>query len=189
MTNNYFLPLKSQSQHQQRPASRWMKVIAAGRFVYGAVLLAAGLTIFNLIGKNLAVEILNLIKACHLDTHVYYVHWLLQKVGSISHGLLVLLAVANFFYAALAFTEGTGLLFGKRWAYWLVIADTASFIPVEIYQLCVAFGWINLGLLMFYIVSVVYLLRQIGRKPELGSALILSPTLKLGFATKNRTPV
>jgi uncharacterized membrane protein (DUF2068 family) len=174
---NYFLPLKTTFQPQRRRGDGWMRLVAVGRFIYGVVLLAAGLTIFILIGKDLTAGLSKLINKWHLDAHLVYIHWLMKRIPDVSHGLLVLLTVMTFFYAALAFIEGLGLMAGKRWAYWLVIWDTASFIPVEIFRLCKEFGWINFGLLLFYTATVIYLLLQIARKPQLNSDLILSPLL------------
>jgi uncharacterized membrane protein (DUF2068 family) len=160
---NYFLPLKSRAKTLQNKGNHFMRVIALGRFIYGLVLLVAGLAISNLLGKNLSAELLGLMSKCHIDTHLYYVHWLLQKVSTVSHNLLILLTVANFFYAALAFVESAGLKFGKRWAYWLVIVDTASFIPIETYQLCKQFGWLNLILLLYYLATTIYLMSELQR--------------------------
>jgi len=144
-----------------------MLLISISRFIYGLVLLVAGIAIFNLIGKNLSSELSSLIQRWHLGGHVYYVHWLMQKTSTVSQTLLWILAVGNLFYAALAFVEAGGLAFTQRWAYWLVILDTASFIPIEIYQLHEGFSWINSGLLMFYIFSMIYLLFQLIKRPEL----------------------
>jgi uncharacterized membrane protein (DUF2068 family) len=118
-----------------------------------------------LLGKNIGVEMLRLINQWQINSHLYYVHWLLQKVSTVSQGMLVLLAVGNFLYAVLAFIEAGGLLLGKRWTYWLVIVDTASFIPLEIYQIIKEFGWINLILLVYYFATVVYLLFQLKKLP------------------------
>ena len=160
---NYFLPLKSKVEPLRDKNNHFLRVIALGRFIYGLILLAAGLTIFSLVGKNLSAELLGLMTKWHIDTHLYYVHWLLQKVSTVSHTLLILLTVANFFYAVLAFVESAGLIFGKRWAYWLVIVDTASFIPIETYQLCKQFGWVNFVLFLYYLATTVYLLLKLKR--------------------------
>jgi uncharacterized membrane protein (DUF2068 family) len=165
-TTNPFQPLKSELSAKPARSNHFMRIIALGRFVYGIVLLGLGLAVFHLIGKNLAAELLKLITNWHIETHFYYVHWLLQEVAGVSYGLLVLLAIMNFFYAALAFAETAGLLYGKRWAYWLVILDTASFIPVEIIQLSKQFNWINLVLLLYFIGTVIYLLFEVGRLPQ-----------------------
>jgi uncharacterized membrane protein (DUF2068 family) len=140
-----------------------MRVIALGRFIYGVILLAAGFTIFNLLGKNLSAELLGLINKWQIDAHLYFIHWLLQTASTISQRLLILLTIADFFYAALAFLETAGLVIGKRWAYWLVIVDTASFIPIETYQLCKQFGWINFILLLYYLTTAAYLLLELKR--------------------------
>jgi uncharacterized membrane protein (DUF2068 family) len=157
-----------------------MLLIAVGRLGYGIILLVVGVAIFNLIGKNLGSELSGLISRWHLGSHVYYVHWLLQKVSNVSPRLLMVLLAGNFIYAALAFIEAAGLGMGRRWAYWLVIFDTASFIPIEVYQLYAGFSWINLGLLIFYIASVIYLVRQLTRRPELNPGFIVAPILKSG---------
>jgi uncharacterized membrane protein (DUF2068 family) len=137
--------------------SRFLRVITLGRLLYGLILLGAGLAIFKVIGKNPTSGMLRLIDQWHIDSHFYYIHWLLQKVSMLSRGLLSLLAVENFSYSVLAFVEAAALVLRKRWAYWLVIGDTASMIPIEIFQICKEFGWINLILLGYYFPTVVYL--------------------------------
>jgi uncharacterized membrane protein (DUF2068 family) len=177
--NNPLLPLKSELPSEHHRSNHFMRVIALGRLIYGIVLLGVGLAVFNVIGKNLAAGLLKLITRWHLDAHLYYVHWLLQKVAGLNHGLLVLLAVVNFFYAALAFAETGGLLLGRRWAYWLVIVDTASFIPVEIYQLCKEFNGLNLVLLLYFIATVIYLFRKLPQLPNKNANLFIPSPLKL----------
>lgn len=109
--------MKSPARTAHRKNNHFMRVIALGRLIYGMILLGAGVAVFNLLGKNLGAEMLRLINQWHLDAHLYYVHWLLQKVATVSNGLLLLLAMGNFLYSVLAFTEAVGLVFGKRWAY------------------------------------------------------------------------
>ncbi len=55
---------------------------------------------------------------------------------------------------------------GKRWCYWLVIWDTASFLPIETYQLYKAFDWINFTLFLYYLTTVIYLLWVLKRVPK-----------------------
>ena len=140
-----------------------MRVIALGRFIYGLILLTAGVAIFNLLGKNVSAELSEWMTRWGIDAHLYYIHWLLQKAATVSQPLLLLLTCADFFYAVLAFVESAGLVLGKHWAYWLVIVDTASFIPIETYQLYQQFGWLNLVLLLYYLATTVYLLLEIRR--------------------------
>jgi uncharacterized membrane protein (DUF2068 family) len=46
-----------------------------------------------------------------------------------------LLGVFAFAYAAIFVVEGVGLLKEKRWAEWLTVVVTASFIPLELYEI------------------------------------------------------
>jgi uncharacterized membrane protein (DUF2068 family) len=48
--------------------------------------------------------------------------------------------IAALCYAAVFATEGAGLVLRKRWAEWLVVGVTASFIPLEVYELWHRFG-------------------------------------------------
>lgn len=176
---NYFFPLKSKVKPKTKASRHWMVVIAIGRLAFGLILLAVGIAILNLIGKNLDSELLALATRWRIDAHLYYVHWLVQKAAFVSPQLLVWLVMGNFFYALLAFIETAGLVFYQRWAYWLVILDTASFIPIEIFQLYQGFGWINLSLLIYYFSTVIYLLWEIIRRPELHLSLDISPILPM----------
>jgi len=45
------------------------------------------------------------------------------------------LAIASFGYAALFAVEGVGLLLRKRWAEWMTVIVTGSFVPFEVYHL------------------------------------------------------
>lgn len=171
--------MKSKVTLRHDKSNHFLRVIAVGRFLYGMVLLAVGFTIPKLLGKNLSDKLLGLINKCHIETHLYYVHWMIQKVSIVSHADLIVLTVANFCYSVLAFTEAGGLSFGKRWAYWLVIGDTASFIPITALQLCKHFSWIDCILLFYYFATVIYLLLEINRMPGRNPRPIFTRIFKL----------
>ena len=85
--------MKTRTAH--RKSNHFLRVIALGRLIYGLILLVTGVAVFNLLGKNLGAEMLRLINQWHLDAHLYYVHWWLQKISTVSHSLLLLLAIGN----------------------------------------------------------------------------------------------
>jgi uncharacterized membrane protein (DUF2068 family) len=58
----------------------------------------------------------------------------LERLSSDGHALREL-AVASLIYAAIFVVEGVGLLRRRRWAEWLTVIVTGSFIPLEIYEL------------------------------------------------------
>jgi uncharacterized membrane protein (DUF2068 family) len=179
---NLVRPLKSKDKKQYKRSNHFTRVIAAGRLLYGLVLLGLGLTIFELIGKNLTAGLLGLVHKWNVDAHLYYVHWVLQKVSTVSNTFLIILTVVNFIYASLAFVEAAGLALGRRWAYWLVIWDTASFIPIEACQLFKEFGWVNFILFLYYLTTVIYLLFELKRIPKQTNQAVISSPLLTGLA-------
>ena len=62
------------------------------------------------------------------------------------------------FYAAIFATEGVGLLRRKHWAEWLTVATTASFVPIELYELAKRFGSTKLLALALNLAILAYLL-------------------------------
>ena len=86
-------------------------------------------------------------KLTHLDTT--QVHWIVA-------GLLA--------YAALFSVEGTGLWLGKRWAEWLTIVATTSFVPFEVYELYRRMTVTRAALLAANVAIVIYLLWRVRRK-------------------------
>jgi uncharacterized membrane protein (DUF2068 family) len=73
------------------------------------------------------------------------------------------LSLGTFFYSALLLTEGTGLLFGKRWAEYFTIIATSSFIPLEVYELAKRVSAPRLALLLINVAVVVYLVVELWR--------------------------
>jgi uncharacterized membrane protein (DUF2068 family) len=63
-------------------------------------------------------------------------------------------------YASVFTTEGVGLLLRRRWAEWMTVFVTASFIPFEVYELVHRFGAVKLVLLALNVAIVVYLLQR-----------------------------
>jgi uncharacterized membrane protein (DUF2068 family) len=82
----------------------------------------------------------------------------LQRIWAIEPEKAQLLAVASFAYAAVFLVEGVGLTLRKRWAEWLTVAVTASFIPIEIYELADHFGGGKLIAIALNVAILAYLL-------------------------------
>ena len=64
------------------------------------------------------------------------VKWLLTRFGGLSPSRIDTLGLGSLAYAVVFAVEGVGLWMRKRWAEWLSVVATASFIPLEIYELC-----------------------------------------------------
>jgi uncharacterized membrane protein (DUF2068 family) len=133
---------------------RGVAVIGAFKLVKALVLVAAGLGALNLLHGGQARE---LVEWAHLAP----ASRILQKAGARVSGLserqLEAAAVATFAYAAIFLVEGVGLIARKRWAEWLTVIVTASFIPLEIYELAKSGGAGKILALAINVGIVVYL--------------------------------
>ena len=61
-------------------------------------------------------------------------------------------------YGCVFAVEGVGLLAKKRWAEWLTVIVTGSFIPFEVYELVTHFGPGKIAALVANVVILAYLL-------------------------------
>jgi uncharacterized membrane protein (DUF2068 family) len=61
-------------------------------------------------------------------------------------------------YGGIFSVEGTGLLLRRRWAEWFTVFVTGSFIPIEIYEVIVHFGWGKVAALIVNVFIVAYLI-------------------------------
>jgi uncharacterized membrane protein (DUF2068 family) len=74
--------------------------------------------------------------------------------------------VGTFIYSAVFLTEGIGLAFHKRWAEYFTIITTASFLPLELYEI-IHRATIAKGVaLAINILVVIYLVRELRRYPR-----------------------
>lgn len=89
---------------------------------------------------------------------------LLARVSSVSAKQLEAVGVGAFAYAALYAVEGTGLWLGRRWAEYLTLIATASFVPFEIYELVRRFTVLRLSALVLNLAIVGYLIHRVRQR-------------------------
>ena len=146
---------------KHRLHDRIVWLIGGAKIFYGLLLVGVGIGAFNLIGKNIAIGLWHFTEHWNIDFHNHYVQLLFQQANQMDGDKLLFLASISLGYAALFFVEGIGLILGRYWAQWLVIIDTASFIPGEIYYLARQFNWFDTILLLVNVAVVLYLVWRI----------------------------
>jgi uncharacterized membrane protein (DUF2068 family) len=151
---------------------RGLLLIGLFKLFKGLVLFATGIGALKLLHKDVAFVFEQWADVLRVDPNNHYIHRLLAKLSIIDERKLKELSVGTFFYSALMLTEGTGLLLRKRWAEYFTIIETASFVPLEVYELIKRFSSPKLIVLLINIAVVVYLmvgLRQDRRAAEAGT--------------------
>ena len=138
--------------------NRWLEVIAIFKLLKGALLVLLALGAFRLLHKDVSDVLEHWVKAVRIDPENRYLAGLLAKANLVDDRKLRELGGLTLVYAGLFLTEGVGLLLHKRWAEYLTTIATASFIPLEIYELSRHATTVKTVLLVINVAIVIYLI-------------------------------
>lgn len=143
-----------------------VRIIAGFKLAQGIILGLIGAGLLLLITRDPDTQVAHWLAALQIDTDNDLVHRLLSRLDSISPVKFQRLSIGAFIYAGLLMTEGTGLLLRKRWAEFLTIFVTGSFLPFELLEVARHFTLAPLVLLIANGAIVWYLVRALRNKKE-----------------------
>jgi uncharacterized membrane protein (DUF2068 family) len=155
------MPAKKRSH---RHGDRALLAIAIFKFIKGALFLALVFGALSFLHKDVASEVERWLDQLRVDPDNQFIGKLLGKLQLIHAKELKELSALGVAYAALFLTEGTGLLFRKRWAEWLTIIATSSLMPFEVYELIKKFTVVRLVVLVINAAVVLYLIYLVRQK-------------------------
>jgi uncharacterized membrane protein (DUF2068 family) len=140
--------------------------IAVFKFIKGAVFLALACGGLSFLHKDVASEVAYWLDQLRIDPDNQFIDALLSKLQLVHSKELKELSALGGAYAALFLTEGTGLLFRKRWAEWLTIVATSSLMPLELYELLKKFTAVRSIALVVNAAVVLYLIYLVRQKDK-----------------------
>jgi uncharacterized membrane protein (DUF2068 family) len=94
----------------------------------------------------------------------HLVGFLLDKASLLNDKRLHQISLFLFGYAALGVIEGLGLMLEKVWAEYFTSFITASFLPLEVFELMHRVTWIRVGLLVVNLAVLAYLVSHLIRR-------------------------
>jgi uncharacterized membrane protein (DUF2068 family) len=142
----------------------WVVLLIGGfKLAKGLMLVALAVGAFRLFNRDLGDFLSNLADRLGVDPGSHFCQVLFAKVPSIAPKL-PLLATGTLFYGALFCVEGTGLLLRKRWAEYLTVIATGSFLPLEGYELARHMSIVKVVVTVLNAAIVVYLIVRLRRK-------------------------
>ena len=109
-----------------------VRLIGILKLLKGLLLVAVGFGALSLVHRDVGHAIHRAIRYFHIADDNRFVREAIARLGP--HELEEI-ELGSFVYAVLFVVEGTGLLLRRLWAEYLTIVITASFIPLEIYEL------------------------------------------------------
>ena len=142
---------------------RVLRLIALLKLLEGLLILGMAVGVLKLLHHDVAAIVTDWITVLRIDPHNEYIHLLLTKLGVLDDHRLKEISAGSFVYAALRLTEGTGLLFRKRWAEYFTAIATGLLIPVEIHELVVHASLPRGAVLVINVAVVWYLVAMLRR--------------------------
>jgi uncharacterized membrane protein (DUF2068 family) len=121
------------------------------------LLVAAAVALLFEAPQQLVAHLEHILQVLGIGAGRRTVEELLQRLWRLDNHTENRVAFFALAYAGVFIIEGIGLLFRRRWAEWLTVFVTASFIPFEVYELVRHFGPGKLVALVLNIAIVAYL--------------------------------
>ena len=140
-----------------------LMLIGILKLLKGAGLFVIGVALLTLRG-DAASGVRQLLQALRFDVHARLVESLLGRVATLSPHAAHEAGWGGLLYGAVFCVEGVGLLLGKAWAEYMTTGVTASFLPLEAYELVKHPSALKAVVFSINIVIVVYLLHEIRQR-------------------------
>jgi len=134
-----------------------LRLIAVFKFFKGSLLLLVAIGALRLVHHDVAQVAGRAAAELRMDPQNRFIRALLPKLTGVDDHVLRQMSAASFFYSALLLAEGFGLWLGKRWAEYMTIALTGSFLPVECYELARRLTLTRATVLVINLAIVAYL--------------------------------
>jgi uncharacterized membrane protein (DUF2068 family) len=152
-------PSKLFTPHQRHNTG--LILIAVFKLGQALLFFAMGVGVFRLLHKDIGDELTWLANHLRFNPESKFINFLLVKSSILDDRLLKRIVEVFFIYASLDLVEGIGLYLEKTWAEYLTLAITASFLPLEGFEIFNKITLIRVSLLTVNVMVFVYLLKLV----------------------------
>src|SRR3954470_13811714 len=148
----------------QASRDRWTDLIGVFKLAKAVLLVGVAIGALKLLHQDVAQVIERWIYTLQVDPDNQFIQKLLTRVWSVDDRTLKEISAGTFCYAGLFSVEGTGLLLRKRWASYLTIVVTASFLPFEVYEMVRETSALKAAVIALNLAILVYLAIRVREK-------------------------
>ncbi len=141
-----------------------LTIIGIGKLIKVVTLVTVGIAALVAVNHDPPKMLEHVANFMGVDHNSRHLQRLVSGLAGVSPKKLGAIGFGSFVYAALFAVEGIGLLMKKRWAEYLTVVITTSFIPLEIYELVRHFSAAKVIALGLNVIVVVYLLVRLRRE-------------------------
>jgi uncharacterized membrane protein (DUF2068 family) len=159
----------SHSFSKPKRHNQWLILIAAFKLAQALLFVVIGVGALKLLHQDIGDLLTAAVEHLRFNPESRFINFVLDKASLIDDRLLRRIGEAVFIYAGLDLIEGIGLYLEKAWAEYLTLAITASFLPLEIFEVCRRLTLVRIGLLgvnalvFFYLLKVVIVRAKIAQ--------------------------
>jgi uncharacterized membrane protein (DUF2068 family) len=143
---------------------RGLVFIGCFKLIKAALLVLVGCGLVSMALHGQATAIGSWIADTRVDPNNRIVHAVIAKLLGVRRRSLEALSFGTFVYAAVFTVEGLGLLMAKKWAEYLTLAVTISFLPIEVYEMVERPNVLKACTITVNVAVVVYLWRTVRQK-------------------------
>ena len=140
-----------------------LPLIGAFKLAKGLLILAVALGVLHLVRGDPADTLAHWASELHIDPEGRHFTRAVDRILSLDARRLEALSAGMFVYAGLFLVEGVGLILGRRWAEYFTVVVTASFVPLEIYEIVRHPTLIRVAALLVNLAIVWYLVARLRR--------------------------
>jgi uncharacterized membrane protein (DUF2068 family) len=146
-----------------RPKRRnqWLILIAAFKLAQALLFAAIGVGALKLLHKDVGDVLAKVAEHLRFNPESRFVNFILENAPLVNDRLLKRIGAVVFIYAGLDVAEGTGLYLEKVWGEYLTLAITASFLPLEVFEVFRRLTLIRVSLLAVNALVFFYLLKLV----------------------------
>jgi len=150
--------------HARTKRNRWLELIALYKLLQAALLVGVGVGALKLLHKDVADVLAHIARGLRMNPEGHLVSMLLDKASLLNDKRLHEISLFLFSYAALGVVEGIGLMLERVWAEYFTSLITASFLPIEIFELVHKVTWLRISLLVLNLAVLAYLVGHLIRR-------------------------
>jgi uncharacterized membrane protein (DUF2068 family) len=152
-------PSRLSQPHQRHNTG--LLLISAFKLCQALLFFAMAVGLFRLLHKDIGDVLEQLANHLRFNPESKFINFLLFKCSILDDRLLKRIVEVFFIYAGLDLVEGIGLYLEKTWAEYLTLAITASFLPLELYEIFRRLTLVRVGLLALNAMIFIYLFKLV----------------------------
>lgn len=138
----------------------FIKFVIFEKFFKGIVLLLLSISFLPIFSEEFLEALRFVAHRSHILSNAKIVIRLFGQIADAPDRKLIMLSAFFLFWGVVELLESIGLVRHRRWAEYLIVVSNGIFVPIELSTVLTRFSFEKIGLLVFNIFLILYLVRS-----------------------------